>query len=848
MPLSQLPIGEVLSELISGLRRHPCAVLRAPTGSGKTTRAPAAILDAGLAGAGQVLLLQPRRLAARAAAWRIAEERGVSLGQEVGYHVRFERRATRNTRLLVLTEGMFVRMLQADPLLENVGAVVFDEFHERTLDADLALAMSRRLQIDVRPDLKLLVMSATLDPEPIARYLGDCPRVEATGRMYPVETSYQKHDDRAPIPDQVASGVLQIAEQTAGDVLAFLPGVGEIRRTSSSLSDWARDNDVALMELYGDLPLERQQAVLRPSDRRKIVLSTNVAETSVTIDGITGVVDCGWARINRLDPSHGINRLDLSRISRASAEQRAGRAGRTGPGVCLRLWTQQTHRALAEHDTPEIRRVDLSGALLHLLCWDEQAARDFTWFEPPNAESLRQAMALLNQLGAISDRGLTQLGRRMGRMPVEPRIARLLCAGQQLGHIERVALVGALLSERDPFYRPGESGPPAAARHWSQSDVLDRAIALEEYERTGRPQTSLGPIDLAAAKFILRSRDQLLRATNEDESLEATLAEGECGADEAAQRAILFAYADRVARRRESGGLRAVMVGGHGVRLHPKSAVRDARLFACVDIEDVGKPESLVRQASAVERDWLPRELLSVNVDVQYDAERKRIVAYRRERFIDLAIDEAATNVPVDFDAGQILAQVAADQLDDHFFQDEAGLNYLARVRSLAVWMPELNLPQLGADPLRTILGDVCRGRRSIEEVRRAPLTPVIQTQLTPEQIRMISREAPERLPVPSGSLIALRYEFGQSPVMAVRIQEVFGLRQTPRIAAGRVPVVMHLLAPNMRPQQVTSDLESFWRTTYAGVRKELRRRYPKHSWPEDPTTAQAVQRPGQRS
>ena len=781
----------------------------------------------------------------------MAEERGTPLGDEIGYQVRFERKAGRETRVLVMTEGLFVRRLQDDPLLEQVGAVLFDEFHERTLDADLALAITRRLQIEVRPELKLLVMSATLDPAPIARFLGNCPRIEAIGRLHPVALSYLRHDDRSPIHVQVAGGVRQIVSTTGGDVLAFLPGVGEIRRTARELATFAAENDLTLMELYGDLPLDQQQAVLRPAERRKIVLATNVAETSVTIEGVTGVVDSGLARINRLDPALGINRLDVSRISRASADQRAGRAGRTAPGVCLRLWTESAQRGLAEHELPEIARVDLSGALLHLLSWDETDVTMFPWFEQPAAERVDKALALLRQLRAIDSGApgrLNDMGRRMGRLPVEPRLARLLCEVARIGHAKRLALVAALLSERDSFSRRSEGGPPPAARYWSNSDVLDRVAALEEFERRGERESEMGRLDAGAARFILRARDQLVREiTADSQSLQSSEADSTMDADEAVRRALLAAYPDRVARLRDPAGRRAVMVGGRGVRLHERSAVREAPLFVCVDLEEIGQAESLVRQASAIEREWLLAELLTTSVDVEYDRERQRVVAYRRTRYYELVLDEAATSIPDDFDAAPLLAHAAAEQLDPHFCQDDAGLKYLARVRSLAKWMPELNLPDFGDNPIRGLLGELCRGCRSLDEVRRVPLTPAIQARLTSEQIRAVAREAPERLPVPSGSQIALHYEPGQPPVMAVRIQEIFGLRQTPRIAGGRVPVVMHLLAPNMRPQQITSDLESFWRTTYAEVRKDLRRRYPKHAWPEDPTTAQPQRRPGRK-
>lgn len=859
-----LPIDALLPQITAALREGNAAVLRAPTGAGKTTRVPPALLDAGFGDRGHIVLLQPRRLAARAAAWRMAEERGTPRGGEIGYQVRFERKAGRETRVLVMTEGLFVRRLQDDPLLENVAAVLFDEFHERSLDADLALAIVRRLQTEVRPDLKLLVMSATLDPAPIARFLGDCPRIEANGRLHPVRISYLRHDDRSPIHVQVAGGVRQIAAQTPGDVLAFLPGVGEIRRTARELEPFAAENNLTLMELYGDLPLDQQQTVLRPADRRKFVLATNVAETSVTIEGITGVVDCGLARINRLDPALAINRLEVSRISRASADQRAGRAGRMAPGVCLRLWTEATQRALPEHELPEIARVDLAGTVLHLLSWGESDVTAFPWFEAPAPERIAQALDLLRRLGAIEPGGtgqrskaqacrpagagargqcarLTEIGRRMAQLPAEPRIARLLCEAVAVGHARRLALVAALLSERDPFSRRAD-GPPPAARHWSNSDVLDRLIALEDFERTGQREADIGRIDAGVARFILKAADQFYRELTAERHAFTTKANTD--ADEAVRRALLAAYPDRVARRRDPAGRRAVMVGSRGVVLHERSAVRESPLFVCIEIEEIGRADSLVRQASAIERDWLPADLISTSVEVGYDRDRQRVVAVRGTRYLDLVLDEAATNIPADFDAAPLLAAAAAEQLDPHFCQDAAGLKYLARVRSLAVWMPELNLPNFGDDPIRELLPELCRGCRSLDDVRRAPLTPAIQARLTPEQIRAVTREAPERLPAPSGSQISLDYEPGQPPVMAVRIQEIFGLRETPRVAAGRVPVVMHLLAPNMRPQQITTDLESFWRTTYAEVRKDLRRRYPKHAWPEDPLAARPERRP----
>src|SRR6185437_10821958 len=417
-PLPPLPIDAVLAPLVEALSTNACAVLQAPAGAGKTSRVPLAMLDASLAGAGQIVLLQPRRLAARAAAARLAAERGCRLGSEIGYQVRFDRQASAATRVLAVTDGIFVRMLQDDPLLESIGAVIFDEFHERSLNTDLALAMVRRVQTEVRPELKIVVMSATLQAEPIARYLGGCPVVRSEGRLFPVAVEYLRYASQGPLPQAAAQAVERALTDSSGDILAFLPGVAEIRKTADLLAGLAATADLEIRQLYGDLPLDEQQAVLQPAARRKVVLSTNVAETSLTIEGITAVVDSGLARVLRLDPALGLNRLETVRISRASADQRAGRAGRTAPGLCLRLWTERDQRGLAEHETPEILRVDLSGPVLELLGWGERDLAGFGWYEPPPPQAIEQALALLRRLGAIDQRGITDLGRQMARLPV----------------------------------------------------------------------------------------------------------------------------------------------------------------------------------------------------------------------------------------------------------------------------------------------------------------------------------------------------------------------------------------------------------------------------------------------
>jgi ATP-dependent helicase HrpB len=840
-----LPIDAVLPQLIEALRRQPCAVLRAPTGAGKTTRVPPAVLDAGLAVTGQVVMLEPRRLAARAAARRMAEERGGQLGDEVGYQVRFDRRAGPHTRILVVTPGILIRLLQDDPFLERVGAVLFDEFHERSLENDLALGMVRLVQQTVRPELRVVVMSATLAVEQVSAYLGGCPVVTGEGRLYPVDVLYEPKPEQQSWPLAVAQASERLLDRTEGDLLAFLPGLHEIRQTARQLEPLAAERDLAVLPLHGDLPAEQQDAALLPQGRRKIVLATNVAETSVTVEEITGVVDTGLARTLVFDPSVGLDRLRLVPIARASAEQRAGRAGRTRPGVCVRLWSEGSQRGRPEQTDPEIRRVDLAGAVLQLMCLGEADVLRFPWLEPPPGPTVARALELLRRLGAVGERGLTELGRVLARLPVHPRLGRLLVEGQRWGAAERVALAAALLSERDPFARTlDERGERKAPTHATLSDVLDRVAVLEEHERRGRTEAGPGPLNRGAARLVLQARGQLLRLVRQEMHRSAPGRSEAADPDEAVMRAVLAAFPDRVARRREPGSRRGVMVGGRGVRLAPSSGVTEPELFVCVDV-DAGQRETLVRQASAVRRDWLAAEQVRAALEVEFDPEGERVVARRRLRFQDLLIEESPAALPEDEETARVLAEAASQHLNRVLPPGEApAALYRTRVRCLRAWMPELDLPALEEADLRELLTWLCHGRRSFAELRAAPWLEALQGRLSQVQRQAVEREAPERIAVPSGSRLALQYEEGRPPVLAVRIQEMFGLSDTPRVAGGRVRVLLHLLAPNYRPQQVTEDLASFWANTYPVVRKELRARYPKHAWPENPLGAAPQRRP----
>ncbi len=838
--LEPMPIDPLLPEIVRAVARGRALVLQAPPGAGKTTRVPPALLDASLAEGGCVMLIEPRRIAARAAAARIAAERGVALGSEVGYEVRFDRRAGRETRILAVTDGLLLRKLAADPFLSQAAVVIFDEFHERRLEADLALALVRRLRAEVRPELKLAIMSATLDAPPLAAWLGEAEVLFGHARAHPVETRYLGSPPRSTLPQAMARAIAQALETTDGDVLAFLPGLHEIRRTKRELAALDRSARIVVQELHGDMPLEEQQAVLRfahsgrPAGCRRVVLATNVAEASVTVEGVTAVVDSGLVRETRLDRRLGFNRLETVRVSKASADQRAGRAGRHGPGLCLRLWGEREHQGLADFQVPEVKRVDISGPVLQLLAAGEPDVLAFPWFEAPPPTAVEQAVSLLERLEAAADGRITSLGDMMARLPIEPRLARLLLEAHRWGHAERGALAAALLSERDPF----RTDTGARAEHRSQSDVLDRVSMLEEFVQRGRTPHAGTRISRIAARRVLHAATQLARLVQNEAASDRSVV---LDADEALLRAVGAAFVDRLARRRTPRSRRALMVGGRGVVLAPTSAVAEPELFVCVELDERGGQEAVARLASAVQPEWLPERLIATDVEVEFDPERERVAAWRRTRFAGLAIAEAPAPLPPE--ASELLAAEAAKRWGKDLRPGPDEEAFLARVALVKQHLPELHLPELGPEAWPSVLRLWCHGRSSLAELRASPLLNALKAAFTPQQLAHIDQQAPERLLVPSGSRVRLRYAAGKPPVLAVGIQELFGLRETPRICAGRVPVVLELLAPNHRPQQITTDLASFWANTYPHIRRELARRYPKHAWPEDPLAAMPARR-----
>ena len=843
-----LPIDSHLPQIVETARESRALVLVAEPGAGKTTRVPPALL----LGNGldpdhpNLVMLQPRRVAARTSAERIAEENGWRLGNEVGYHVRFDRKISDATRLRVLTEGILARQLLDDPFLEGVGIVVLDEFHERSLHTDVSVALLREVRQTVRDDLVLVVMSATLDAEPVARFLGNCPIVRVPGRTFPIDIRYRGAAPgaiKAPVPDRAAQAVRDsvTADPDGGDILVFLPGAEEIRRTARQLEGFSQENGLLVLPLHGSLPAEEQTHALRPADRRKVILATNIAETSLTIEGVHTVIDSGLARVAGYDPQRGLDRLELEQISKASATQRAGRAGRTGPGRCVRLWSERDQQAMADFELPEVRRVDMCGTVLALHAWGKSDPREFAWYEPPPEQTLASAERLLEMLGALEGGKISTVGRQLMSIPAHPRLARLLLAAAEQGLIEEGAAIAALLSEKDlvtfdPTHDARQRGPATQG----SSDLLLRLDMLERAERSNfAAHLRSEGIDPIAARQVCKVRDDLLRQGRRLIRRPRQAAE-----EWKLLRLPLYAYPDRVVRRREKDPAAGIMVGGGGVRLAPESIVRQAEFYLALDARHDPRSstrEALVRVASAIDVAWLEElfpEQIRRERNVIYDAGRDRVVARGVSCYRDLVLKEDQDAAVDPGQAVSVLAEAARPHAVEIFQADENAREWLARVALLRRHMPELAWLELGPEQLAELLATASHGKRSLEELRRLPLADLLQSRLQYPLDRTLEQQAPTNIAVPSGSRIAVSYTKGERPVMAVRLQELFGWTDTPRVANGRVPVVLHLLAPNYRPVQITDDLRSFWSAAYFQVRKDLRVRYPKHSWPEDPLTA----------
>ena len=819
MSASELPIAEALPALRAALSAHDCAVLQAPPGAGKTTRVPLALLDAPWLAGRSILMLEPRRLAATNAARFMARLLGEEVGRRVGYAIRFERKISRATRIEVVTEGILTRRLQSDPELAGIGLVIFDEFHERNLNSDLALALCRDAQQGLREDLKILVMSATLDAEPVARLLGDAPLVSSAGRAHPVAIRYLDREPVGRLDEIVAAAVRRALKETSGDLLVFLPGAGEIRRCAARLADLTESVDIR--PLYGDLPFAEQERAIFPGPRRRVVLATNIAETSLTIDGVAVVVDAGWERRPRFDAARGMTTLVLTRISRASAEQRAGRAGRLGPGICYRLWPEGLHGALLPFTPPEIRGVDLAPLALDLARWGVDDANKLAWLDPPPAGHLARARALLRLLGALDagDR-ITPLGEGMAALPLHPRLARLLLAARESGCPALGADLAALLSERDLL--SGSELP----RHAGESDLLDR---LELLRRPG-------------AEGVTRAARQFRRLVGMEDSQSAP-ADGETVGC-----LLALAFPDRIGREREAGSGRYRLSGGQGARLSPRSSVKGGEWLVAVELE--GKPgaEGEIRLASRLSREWI-EELFGKALDwrreVEWDESVGRVIAREARRLGAVIVQERPVKALPEDVTPALLALLRRQGLGLLDWSSPELGQWRARVMLLARLRPQGGWPELADAALLATLEDWLvphlSGVTTLAGLRRVALLPALHGLLGWERARTLDRLAPERLEVPSGSRIRVDYQGGERPVLACKLQELFGLAETPRLVEGELPVLIHLLSPAGRPLAVTDDLRSFWDRVYPEVKKEMKGRYPKHPWPDDPWNAVAT-------
>ncbi len=810
--MDSLPVDEALPRLKAALDAHNAAVLVAPPGAGKTTRVPLALLDAPWLGTAKIVMQEPRRLAARAAARRMAQSLGESAGETVGYRVRLDTRVGPRTRIEVVTDGLFLRLLQDDPSLEGIGCVIFDELHERGLEADLSFALVREAQTALREDLRVIAMSATLDPGPVAERLGGAPVVDSAGRMFPVDTRYLEREPAGRLEGNVASVVRRALGEESGSALVFLPGVAEIRRVEEALRDAGPNVDIA--PLYGDLsPTEQDRAIApSPAGRRKVVLATSIAETSLTIEGVRIVVDGGQMRVPRFSPRSGMTRLETVRVSQASADQRRGRAGRLEPGVCYRLWTEEAQRGLLPFTPPEILDADLAPLALELAAWGTDGAA-LPWLTPPPPASLATARALLRDLGAIdAASAITPHGRAMVRLGQHPRLAHLILKGRDLGQGRVAALLAAILSERD-FLRL-----PPGQRDVDQRHRVDLALAgkaprqIAEMARRLTPRGDSGTPDVSMTGELLA-----------------------------------LAYPDRIGRRRPGSAGRYLLSGGRGVALPEGDALANEEFLVVADLEGSGQDARVFLAApitpGGIEEAYADR--VADEEVLRWNAQDGAVLARRQRRLGALVLDDKPLSRP---DPEKLRAAMIEGVR-------QMGLACLPWSDELQGWRQraaflrhhDASWPDLSDAALLAGLGDWLApflndaSRRS--HLSRIDLGAALRALVPWDKQRELDRLAPSHIEVPSGSRIPVDYANPAEPTLSVRLQEMFGLVDTPRIAGGKVPVTIHLLSPARRPVQVTRDLASFWQTGYRDVKAELKGRYPKHYWPDDPLIAEATAR-----
>jgi ATP-dependent helicase HrpB len=839
----RLPIYDIESDIIARLKSDRRLILSAPTGSGKSTQVPQMLLRHGMLGHGQVVILQPRRLATRLLAARVAQELGVPLGQEVGYQIRFENVTSARTKIRFVTEGVLLRQMIDDPQLKGVSVLIFDEFHERHLYGDITLARALDLQEQHRPDLNLVVMSATLNAAELGKYLSPCATLSSEGRVYPVEMTYAaqpSYNDKRPVWEQAAEAFSDYVQSGGeGDVLVFMPGGFEISQTLEAIRHAPGSKGFILLPLHGELEPRAQDAAVARYEQRKVVVATNVAETSLTIDGVRLVIDSGLARIPRYDANRGINTLLIDKISQANADQRAGRAGRTAPGVCMRLWSRDEHSHRPAQELPEIKRLDLAEVVLTLKAAGVEDLRKFRWLEKPDEISLTHAEELLHDLGALDrNNSITPIGRKMLAFPLHPRYARMLLAAQEFGCVHQACLVAALTQGRDLLLRNVDKttsqfredllGEKATSDFW----ILMRAWNYAAQNQFRLDACRKLGIHAVTARQVGPLLEQFLRIAK-NEGLDTKPREVK---DEALQKCILIGFSDRVARRLDQGTLRCELVHNRRGVLARESAVSHSELIVVAEVREVEGREvnTILSLATAIDAAWL-REFFPGDIEsdlrVQFDAQQKRVVAAELLKFRGLALSAKRVDPPPADAAARILAdEIIAGRLPlpnwDHSVEQ-----WLARLDFLCANCPELQLPPFTDDDKVHVIGQLCLGAVSYKDIKEREVKPVVMSWLSAAQKELLDRHAPERLSLPNNRTPKVVYEKGKSPFISLRIQELYDVNQTPKTAMGRVPVTVHILTPGMKPIQVTQDMPSFWREHYPKIKSELARKYPKHFW-----------------
>lgn len=846
--MNTLPIEHIRSDIVDALRSHSCVIVEAPTGSGKSTQIPQMLLDAGLAGKGVITVLQPRRLAARMLARRVATERGGKVGDEVGYQVRFDNRTGPRTRIRFETDGITLRRLHHDPLLRDTAILIFDEFHERHLYGDLMLGLAKRLIARDRPDLKLVVMSATLDTAELGAYLPEAAVIRAEGRTFPVELRHLPPNakrEKAP-PWELAAEVLPevLRDAPDGDVLVFMPGVYEINRTLRELQRVPAAKDRLLLPLHGQLSPAQQDQAASPrgaDSQRRIIVTTNIAETSLTIEGVTAVIDSGLVRRAGFDPRRGINTLLTGKTSQASAAQRAGRAGRTAPGIAMRLWTERDHAKRPAHETPELLRVDLAETMLQLKLAGIADLAVFPWITPPPPQALQTAQELLSALGALDARGsITAHGRRMAAFPLHPRISRMLIAGDGQECLPTLCLIAALLQEQNILLAAVDERVRARRLEWvGAAPVSDLALLLVawHYVAERRFQREAGEaigVHVQAARTAGELREQLLKIA-EGQGLESYEKQP---AMDAVYKAVLTAFPDHLAVR--TGGDRCSLSGGRRGSVHPSSIVpREHTLLVAADIQEMGRGkgtvEVMLSLVTAIKEEWLAEccgGAFRVRRRVFFDtvsggrvaAEEQTCLGdlvIRSRRLADVTTDEAAEVLAVETAAGNITIKAWDAKVE----------NWIARVNLVATHCPEAGVPAIGPDERTALLAQVCHGALGAKDVKAAAVWPVLQDWLSAAQTAAVEAYAPSQIRIENGRTPRLHYDDPSGPYIAMRVQELYDTNRLPTLCNGAVRLKARVLAPNQRPVQITDDLARFWAESYAQVKKDLRGRYPKHEW-----------------